>query len=117
MELKLKLCLTLFVLILLYLIIKTIKKNKLSIRYGVLWVFLTVAMEFGIVFSEHIIKFSEFLGFEVASNMILLLLFLFLFYISFFLTLKISKQNHQIKSLIQEISILKESVGKNERRK
>lgn len=117
MELKLKLCLSLFVLILLYLIIKTIKKNKLSIRYGVLWVFLTIVMEFGIIFSKYIIKVSVFLGFEAASNMILLLLFLFLFYITFFLTLKISKQNHQIKTLIQEVSILKESVGKNERRK
>lgn len=117
MDLKLKLCLTAFVLILLFLIIKTIKKNKLSIRYGILWIFLTVVMELGILFSEIAIKFSKFLGFETASNMVLLLLFLFLFYIAFFLTLKISKQNHQIKTLIQEVSILKESVGKDERGK
>lgn len=45
--------------------------------------------------------------------MIFLLGFFFLFYVSFIITTSISIQNEKIKTLIQEVSLLKESVEKN----
>ena len=53
------------------------------------------------------------MGFEKASNMMFLIGFFFLFYISFIITTSISIQNEKIKLLIQEVSILKESVENN----
>lgn len=109
MDVKLKIFLVLIVLFQLFLIIKTIKKNNLSIRYGVLWLFLIFLMFLAIIFSDFVGVISSFLGFEVTSNMVLILLAFFQFFMSFYLTLKISKQSFQIKTLIQEVSILKES--------
>lgn len=117
MNIKLQIFLTLIVVIQLYLVARTIKINKLSIRYGIFWIFLLLIMELSIIFPSAIIELSKVVGFEKASNMVLLLLCFFLFFMAYSLTIKISHQQNQIKSLIQEISILKERVNKNEREK
>ena len=117
MDIKLKIFLSIVVLLQLILIIRTIKRNSLSIRYGILWIFLIIIMFLGIIFTNVVFKISNVIGFEVPSNMVLILLAFFQFYMSFFLTLKISKQTQQIKTLTQEVSILKERVDNNERKK
>ena len=113
MNLILKLFLFLIILFQLILIIHTIKKRKMSMRYGSFWIFLLILMSIAVLFPNILISISDFFGFEVASNMIFLVGFFFLFYIIFILTISLSKQKEQIKTLIQEVSILKESVRKN----
>lgn len=116
MNISLKIFLIVLLLLLLFLIIKTIKSKKLSMKYGSFWIFLIIIMTIIVIFPQLLFKISSVLGFEVASNMIFLLGFFFLFYIIFILTISLSIQNNKIKTLIQEISILKESVknGKKE---
>ena len=74
---------------------------------------LIIIMSFIVIFPNIIFELSKFAGFEEASNMVFLLGFFFLFYISFIITTSVSIQNEKIKTLIQEVSILKESVKKN----
>ena len=116
MNISLKIFLLVLLLLLLFLIIKTIKSKKLSMKYGSFWIFLIIIMVIIVIFPQLLFKISNIFGFEVASNMIFLLGFFFLFYIIFILTISLSIQNNKIKTLIQEISILKESVknGKKE---
>ena len=116
MSVSLKIFLLLLLLILLLLIVRTIKIKKLSMRYGSFWIFLVIIMGIIVLFPEILFKLSNILGFEVTSNMMFLLGFFFLFYINFILTISISSQNNKIKLLVQELSILKESVenGKKE---
>ena len=111
MKLHLQFFLLLLLLFQLLLIIRTLKNKKLSMRYGSFWIFLLLLM-----FPSILFKISSIVGFEVASNMIFLIGFFFLFYIIFILTISISVQNEKIKLLIQELSLLKESVnnGKKE---
>lgn len=97
----------------LFLIGKTIKVKKMSIRYGSLWIFLVILMILLVIFPKVIFKLSNFFGFEATSNMLFLLGFFFLFYIIFILTTSISIQNEKIKLLIQEVSLLKERIDKN----
>ena len=113
-QLQIFLLLLLFVQLLL--IVRTIKTKKLSIKYGSFWMMLLIIMAFVVIFPSVLFKISNFFGFEVASNMIFLIGFFFLFYIIFILTMSISVQNEKIKLLIQEVSLLKESVnnGKKE---
>jgi hypothetical protein len=70
-------------------------------------------MSIVVIFPGIVFKLSNIAGFEEASNMIFLLGFFFLFYVSFIITTSISIQNEKIKTLIQEVSLLKESVEKN----
>lgn len=116
MNISLKLFLIILLLLLLFLIVKTIKNKKLSMKYGSFWIFLIMVMAIIVIFPNFLFKVANIFGFEVASNMIFLLGFFFLFYIIFVLTISLSIQNNKIKVLIQEISMLKESVknGKKE---
>lgn len=109
--------LKIFLLIILFLqlilIIHTTKKRKFSIKYATMWILLVFMMMIVVIFPNILYGASNFLGFEVTSNMIFLLAFFFLFYMIFILTASISIQNEKIKLLIQEISILKERVDKD----
>ena len=101
----------------LILIIKTVRRKKLTMRYASFWIFLLILMTIVLFFPGVIYKISKLFGFETPSNMIFLLGFFFLFYISFVLTTSISVQNNKIKLLIQELSLLKEKENKKESNK
>ena len=105
--------LILMLIIQLLLIGLTIKQKKLSIKFGSFWIIMVLIMIILVLFPSFIYSLSDFFGFETSSNMLFLLGFFFLFYISFILTTTISIQNEKIKNLIQEISLLKESVDNN----
>lgn len=114
---NLKIFILIIILINLLLILKTLKSKKISIRYGVLWIILLILLVIAGLFPNVFIFVSNFLGFESASNMIFLLAFFFLFYLNFVLITNISLLNDKVKTLIQEVSILRERVDKNERKK
>ena len=117
MSIKLKLSLILLLLLQIILIIKIVRRKKLTIKYACFWLILIIMMGIVIAFPEIVYKLSELSGFEIAANMVFLMGFFFLFFTVFILTTSISVQNEKIKALIQEISILKESVENDEKRK
>lgn len=117
MDLSLKLFLFLLILLQLFLIIRTIKSRKMSMRYGSFWIFILILMSIAVILPNIFIGISNFFGFEAASNMIFLIGFFFLFYIIFILTMSLSKQHSTIKALTQEISLLKERVNKYEKKR
>lgn len=97
-------------------IVRILKLKRLSIKYGVFWIVLLALLIISACFPGIYLFISDFLGFEKTSNMIFLLGFFFLFYLNFVLITNISLLNEKVKSLVQEISILKERVDKNERK-
>ena len=97
------------------LIIRKLKHKKISIRFGVLWICLLIILILSVLFSNVYFSLSKYLGFEATSNMIFVFAFFFLFYLIFILLTNISKLNDKVKTLIQEVSILKERVEKNEK--
>lgn len=113
MNINLKLSLIILLLLQLILIANRVKRKKMTMKYASFWIFLIIIMSVIVVFPSIVFKLSKLAGFEEASNMIFLLGFFFLFYVSFIITTSISIQNEKIKTLIQEVSILKESVDKN----
>ena len=113
MSINLKLFLIVLLILQLTLIINRVKRKKVTMKYASFWIVLIIIMSLVVIFPNIIFKLSNMAGFEEASNMIFLLGFFFLFYISFIITTSISMQNEKIKTLIQEISMLKESVEKD----
>ncbi len=109
----LKSFLVVLLLLQLVLIISTVKRKKLSMRYACFWIVLIIFMIFIALFPNIIFKLADTFGFEASSNMIFLLGFFFLFYVIFILTTSLSIQNAKITLLIQEVSLLKERVNKN----
>ena len=117
MNISLKIFLLILLFSQLFLIVKIVKRKKMTIKYACFWIFLILLMGIITVFPEIVYKLSSLFGFEVTANMIFLLGFFFLFYIAFVITTSVSIQNERIKSLIQEVCILKESVSNDEKRK
>lgn len=113
MSVTLEVSLIILLIFQLFLIINRVKRKKMTMKYASFWIFLIILMSIIVIFPSIVFKLSELMGFEKTSNMIFLLGFFFLFYVSFIITTTISIQNEKIKSLIQEISILKESVRSN----
>lgn len=105
-------CLLFIIFVLLY-ILYHVKREKINIRYSVIWLLL-----FGLLFVFLLIPgflsfITKVLGFSIASNMIFSLLISALVIINIYLTSALSSQDKKIKLLIQEVSLLKEE-KKNE---
>lgn len=111
----LKIFLVILLILSIVLILRRLKHQKISIRYGVFWIALVALLIISVIFSGGYFELAKFLGFEKTSNMIFLFAFFFLFYLIFILITTISTLNDKIKNLIQEVSILKESVKNNEK--
>lgn len=95
----------LLALIVIAVIILSVNKKKMCIRYSLVWIFvslliITIAMFPGIVF-----WFCKILGIETPSNLVYLFGILVLLMITFMQTGILSKQSEKIKFLTQMISI------------
>ena len=100
---KLKLASVIALLFVVCLITHFVKKNKITVRYAIIWYLaLAVLMVFS-VFPEVLGWLTSLVGFEISSN----------FFICISLTIIVSEQKEQIRKLIQEVSLLK--VDKNEK--
>ena len=97
-------------------IIKLIRSSTFTLENSLLWLGIGVVMLLFSIFPIIPEYFSDLLGFETMSNFLLVMAVLFSLIQLIIFTKHITKQNNEIKSLIQEVSILKEKVeskGKN----
>lgn len=111
MPIKLRLSLIIVSLILLLVVIVILKKDRIPIKYALVWVFASlIIMLVGII--PGIFEWvSSLIGFMTISNMITGIFLFILLLICISLTIMISSQKNKITLLIQEISILKEKVN------
>ena len=115
MSLELKVIALVFLLFIILLIFSLIKKEKVSIKYSVIWLTSLIVIFFFIIIPGFLSFATKLLGFQTSSNMIISLLLAVLIIISIMLTVIVSKQKEQIRLLIQELSLIKEKI--NEKKK
>lgn len=88
-------------------IVRSINKNIFLLKNAIWWLFISV----GLVIFALLPKIPEWLarelGFETTSNFLLLVAIFVLLFIEIKNSILLSKQQTQIKTLIQELSILK----------
>lgn len=94
-------------LILLIFIIRSLRKNSMSVKISVAWLLLPLVFIIIAIFPGPIDFLAHSLGFETPSNFIFVITIALLLILCFFLTSTISRQGSQITKLIQEMSILK----------
>ncbi len=110
MENNLKIFLLCLIILSIYLIFKTIKKKKLSMKYGMYFTLIGIIMLILIIFPDIIEYFAKLCGFKEAPNMLFLIAIFLLFYIVFNIYTSISKLIENNKIMIQELSILKKEL-------
>ncbi len=109
MSTSLKITLSILLILQIIFIVRTLKRKKLVVKYASMWFLIIICLFVAIIFPNILIDLAKLFGFEKASNMIFLLGYFVLFYIIFIETISISKLRKEVVSLIQEVSILKES--------
>ena len=101
------------------LILLTITKRKLNIKYSIVWLIWSLLLVFMSIFPETFYGVSDLLGIELPVNAVFLIMIALLYGLTLFVYIMISKHNEEIIKLTYEISVLKKEIDelkkKNER--
>lgn len=103
--------------IVLFIVLRFVIKNKMNIRFAIIWVIWSLAMIIISIFPSIIYSISNLLGFEKPVNAIFLLMVFLLYCLSFYLFVSISKHNDEILNLNYEIAALKKKIEELENEK
>lgn len=112
MSFNLRLVLVIFSIVLMLITTIVLKKGRIPIKYSLLWYFSAIIIFLVAVFPFVIELVARILGFATLSNLIIAILITLLLFLTMSLTIITSGQRKKITLLIQEVSILKESVKK-----
>ena len=106
--------LILFSILWFYIILRSVRKGKISVRYSLIWFFMAIVILFVGVFPNFMELIAKIFGFTTISNLVIGIILTLLMFITLVLTMILTNQKTQIKNLTQEISMLKKDV-KNEK--
>ena len=95
------------VLIFLFFIIHLLKTKKLNLKYTLLWLFATVVLLIISIFPQIMYAIAGVLGIKTPINVALILAGIFVILIIISITSIVSELNKKLRSLIQEVSLLK----------
>ena len=96
-----------FMVIIIWVITHFVKKNKVLVKYAILWYFSSALIILLSAFPTFLRWCANLLRIELESNFIIALFIALLIFISISLTIIVSVQNEKIRNLIQEVSIIK----------
>lgn len=97
-------------------VFRAVNKRKLWLQYSLVWILLSSGLLVIAFFPKVLDVLADFMQIEVTSNLLYLIAIFVLVIILFYLTIIVSKQSNQIKSMIQMYSVEKymnEQKGKN----
>lgn len=112
MSLSIQLVALAFILFLFILVTYYVVKNKISIRYSIVWYISLLVLTLFTVFPWLLGYVTKLIGIQLSSNFIFAFMIGVLFFLTLSLTIIVSEQQDKIKMLIQEISILKSNEKK-----
>lgn len=98
---------TVFIIFVICFVLYFLKKDKIKIKYSIIWLLLFGVLLVCLGIPGFLIKLTDLLGFKTPSNMIFSMLIAVLVLINIALTGIVSSQDKKIRLLVQEISLLK----------
>lgn len=116
MSINLKIFLIIIVLFFITLIINNIKKQRLSLKYSLLWLFSSFVMLLCVLCPNLLSLLCKILNIELVSNLVFLLGLLIILILVFALTIIVSEQKSRIVLLTEELSILEKRVRELEKK-
>lgn len=98
------------VLVFLFFIIHLLKTKKLNLKYTLLWIFATIILLVVSIFPQIMYEISSVVGIKTPINVALVLAGIFVILIIISITSIVSELNRKLRSLIQEVSLLKKEL-------
>lgn len=108
MSKSLTISLIIFSIIWFIVIFRFIRNNKLSIKYSMVWLFMTFVIFLVGLTPKFMAFIASKVGFLTTSNLVIAIILTLLLIITLALTMIVTNQKTQINNLIQEVSILKQ---------
>jgi hypothetical protein len=94
--------------IFLVIVIIFIRRQHLSLDYGLPWILAAIAMGFLAVFFEFFVSpIAGALGITIPILLVFLIVIVFLLFLNFYMNVRLSALENQIKNLVQEVGIEK----------
>lgn len=91
-------------------VIWLVSKGRLSLKYSLLWLALSIAMLLICLFSKQVGDFTYLLGFKVFSNFVFVVGLCFLLIVTLALSSIASKQAVAIKTLTQRLALAEKRI-------
>lgn len=91
-------------------VIRLVYKGRLTLKYSLLWLALSVAMILICLFNKPVGDFVNLLGFQVFSNFVFVVGLCFLLIVSLALSSIVSKQAAAIKTLTQRLALAEKEI-------
>lgn len=99
--------LCIFVIFFLILVFHSLIHQKISVKQGLRWLGVVLIMALALAFPNLFATISTLIGFEITSNMIFIIGFFALLFMTYFMSVELTQQKKNIALLSQELSILK----------
>ena len=113
MSFALRFSLIVFSIVLIIVTFLVVKKGRMPVKYSLLWFLSALIILLVALFPMLVESIANFIGFVTISNLVIGLIIVILLFLTMSLTIISSGQKSKITLLIQEISILKEKIDKN----
>ena len=98
------------------LIVLSVIKKQLNIKYSIVWILWSLLSLLMAIFPEVFYELSDLFGIQIPVNTVFLIMTALLYALTFFVYIMISKHNEQIINLTYEIAALKKQIeGKKEK--
>lgn len=98
-------------------VIKNVLKNKINIRYAIIWIIWGISIVIISAFPSIVYKLASLIGIETPSNAVFLIMMFLLYCLTFYIYFIISRHNEDIINLDYEIAVLKKKVEELEKEK
>ena len=91
-------------------IILSVIKRRLNIRYSIVWLLWALMAMVMAMFPETFYDLSDLLGIQLPVNTVFLIMTALLYALTFYVYIMISKHNEEIIRLTYEVSLLKKQI-------
>ncbi len=102
--------------IVLFIVIKSVLKNKMNIHYAVVWIVWGVGMIIMSLFPRIIYDLAYLIGIQMPVNAVFLIMIFLLYCLTFYIYFVISRHNEDIVNLDYEIAVLKKKIEELEKK-
>lgn len=106
----LQICLLFGSLIVLYMVIRSVLKNKMNIHFAIVWVIWGVVMVILSLFPKIVYRISNLIGVQIPVNAVFLIMIFLLYCLTFYVYFILSKYNENLINLNYEVASLKKKI-------
>jgi hypothetical protein len=91
-------------------VIRMVARDRLQLKYSLLWLLMSVLLMLSALFPNIVSGLAHALGFELTSNFVFMAGFVFLVVTCLSLSVIVSWQARDIRSLVQQVALLRKEL-------